>query len=82
VAERARQIVTWAEDQRGVTLVTPADPARRAGIVSLRPADPAAASARLSAAGVPHALREGAIRLAPHFYTSPEDIARAVHHLG
>jgi selenocysteine lyase/cysteine desulfurase len=44
----------------------------------LRPPDPAAASARLSEAGVPHALREGAIRLAPHFYTTPDEIERAL----
>jgi selenocysteine lyase/cysteine desulfurase len=82
VAERAAQIVRWSEGRRDVKLVTPADPARRAGIVAVRPADPAAASARLHSAGVPHALREGAIRLAPHFYTSPDDIERALSRLG
>lgn len=81
VAERASQIVSWANDHRDIVLVTPADPARRAGIVSLRPADSATASARLHAAGVPHALREGVIRLAPHFYTSADDVERALHAL-
>ena len=78
VAERADEIVRWAEGRRDVALVTPADPARRAGVVALRPADPAATSARLNTARVPHSLREGMIRLAPHFYTTPDEIARAL----
>ena len=82
VAERASQIVDWARSRRDVTLVTPADPQARAGIVSLRPADPGAASKRLLAHGVPHSLREGSIRLAPHFYTSAEDVERGLKYLG
>src|SRR5688572_4731538 len=78
VAERADQIVRWAEGRRDVALVTPADPQRRAGIVSVRPRDPEAASARLRTAGVAHSLREGAIRLAPHFYITPDEVARAL----
>jgi selenocysteine lyase/cysteine desulfurase len=81
VAERASQIVRWAEARSDVTLVTPADPGRRAGVVSVRPSDAARASARLHAAGVPHALREGVIRLAPHFYTSADEVERALHAL-
>jgi len=78
VAERADEIVRWAEGRRDVALVTPADPARRAGVVALRPADPVTTSARLNTARVPHSLREGMIRLAPHFYTSPDEIERAL----
>lgn len=78
VAERVSQIITWGQHRTDVTLVTPADPSRRAGIVSLRPGYPVGASARLHAAGVPHALREGAIRLAPHFYTTPDEVERAL----
>ena len=76
VEERANQIVEWAQRRRDVALVTPPDRARRAGVISIRAADPATASARLVASGVPHALREGMIRLAPHFYTSPDEIER------
>jgi len=47
--------------------VTPADPAHRAGIVSIAPPDPVAASARLEAARIIHSLREGAIRFSPHW---------------
>jgi selenocysteine lyase/cysteine desulfurase len=78
VAERATQIVRWAEGRRDVKLVTPADPARRAGVVSIKVSDAEAASARLRASGVPHSLREGMLRLAPHFYTTPDEIERAL----
>ena len=78
VAERADQLVRLAQANKNLSLVTPADPARRAGVIAVRPADPVAASKRLFANGVPHALREGMLRLAPHFYTSPDEIDRAL----
>ena len=78
VASLAGEIVDWADTQHGVTLVTPRDPARRAGIVSLVTRDSAATSARLHAAGVDHSLREGAIRLSPHVYNTSEEIRRAL----
>jgi selenocysteine lyase/cysteine desulfurase len=81
VEERAAQIVDWARRRGDVRLVTPADPSRRAGVVAIRPDNPVETSARLFANGVPHALREGMIRLAPHFYTSPEEIDRATRAL-
>jgi cysteine desulfurase / selenocysteine lyase len=71
------RIVSWAESTDGVRLVTPAAPERRAGIVSVAPAYPDAASARLSASGVVHSLREGAIRLSPHCYNTIDDIDEA-----
>jgi len=77
VAERVHQIVECATRRRDLTLVTPSDPSRRAGVIAVRPTDPLAASKRLFANGVPHALREGMLRLAPHFYTSPDEIDRA-----
>jgi selenocysteine lyase/cysteine desulfurase len=78
VEERASQIIDWAGRRKDVTLVTPRDRARRAGVIAVRPADPVATSARLFASKVPHALREGMIRLAPHFYTSAEEVERAL----
>ena len=82
VAERAEQIVRWADRRTDVELVTPADPARRAGIVSVRPRDPVATSARLREAQVAHSLREGIIRLAPHFYTAPDEVDRSLKAFG
>jgi selenocysteine lyase/cysteine desulfurase len=73
------RVVAWADAHPGVELVTPREPARRAGIVAVRPAgDARAASARLTSAGVAHALREGAIRLSPHWYNTAEEIERAL----
>ena len=72
------RIVQWALGTPGVRLVTPAGSDRRAGIVAVAPADPVAASGRLSAAGVTHSLREGAIRLSPHFYNTEDEIDRAL----
>lgn len=78
VRARADQIVEWARRRTDVRLVTPADPAARAGIVAVVPPDPVATSQRLEAAGVAHSLREGAIRLSPHFYTSAAEVERAL----
>ncbi|MGZ8458251.1 MAG: aminotransferase class V-fold PLP-dependent enzyme [Gemmatirosa sp.] len=78
----ADQIVAWTRDRDDVRLVTPADPARRAGIVSVAPRDPAAAAARLREAGVTHSQREGAVRLSPHGYNTAGEIARALDALG
>ena len=72
------RVVDWALGRDDVRLVTPADPAKRAGIVCLEPRDAAGASARLRAAGVIHSLREGAIRLAPHCYNTVDEIDRAL----
>jgi selenocysteine lyase/cysteine desulfurase len=82
IASLATRVVDWALARDDVRLVTPADPARRAGIVSVAPRDPVAASARLRAAGVVHSLREGAIRLSPHAYNTAEEVDRALALLG
>jgi len=83
VATLADTIVRFAAACDAVTLVTPSDRAKRAGIVSLRPpADAVAVSARLKAAGVSHSLREGAIRLSPHFYNTEAEVRRACEIIG
>ena len=71
-------IVQWALGRSDVRLVTPPDREHRAGIVAVAPRDPVAASERLTEAGVIHSLREGAIRLSPHFYNTEEEIDRAL----
>lgn len=78
IARAAQRIVDWCADRDDVRLVTPSDPERRAGIVAIAPRDPAEASERLTKAGVTHSLREGAIRLSPHFYTTDDEIDRAL----
>jgi cysteine desulfurase/selenocysteine lyase len=82
IVELVEMAVAWARSRKDMKLVTPADPAKRAGIVSIAPPDPAATSARLTAAKVIHSLREGAIRLSPHCYNTREDMTRALEILG
>jgi selenocysteine lyase/cysteine desulfurase len=72
------RIVEWSFGTPGVRLVTPPDAAHRAGIVAVAPRDPVPTSERLTAAGVTHSLREGAIRLSPHFYNTDDEIDRAL----
>ncbi len=74
----ADRIVAWAQSRSDVRLVTPAERSRRAGVVSFVPHDAATVSARLTSAKVTHSLREGAIRLSPHFYQLPEEIDAAL----
>ncbi|MDB4873583.1 MAG: hypothetical protein JWM41_29 [Gemmatimonadetes bacterium] len=74
----AAEIIEWARSRDDVELVTPDDRARRAAIISVKPSDPMAASQRLTAAGVAHSLREGAIRLSPHFYNTSAEVRRAL----
>ncbi|HUH12335.1 MAG TPA: aminotransferase class V-fold PLP-dependent enzyme [Longimicrobiales bacterium] len=71
-------LLAWAEGREDVTLVSDASPAHRSGIVCLRPANPARAYAALERAGVTCALREGALRFAPHFYNTVEEMERVV----
>lgn len=78
LAGHVDRIVAWAQDRDDLVLVTPPSPPRRAGIVSLVPRDPAAASARLRDAGVIHSLREGAIRLSPHWFTPAAHVERTL----
>jgi cysteine desulfurase / selenocysteine lyase len=77
----ADEIVHWAQARR-IDVVTPADPARRAGIVSVRPKDGGALSAKLTQAGVVHSFREGAIRFAPHIYNTANEVVSALTLIG
>jgi cysteine desulfurase / selenocysteine lyase len=72
------RIVRSALGAPGLQLVTPPAREHRGGIVAVAPRDPVAASARLTAAGVTHSLRERAIRLSPHFYNTDEEIDRTL----
>lgn len=65
----------------GAVVLTPERSAKRAGIVALRTPDVAGDSARLRGSGIVHSVREGAIRLAPHFHTLPSDVKRVMRTL-
>ncbi len=71
-------VVDWAHSRRDVTLVTPAEPARRAGVLSFTPTDLEGMHTRLREGGVLHTVREGAIRLSPHMYNTADEIRRAL----
>ncbi len=73
-----RRVVDWASSRADVRLVTPADPTRRAGVVSFAPDDLPAMSDRLRKAKVTHVTREGAVRFSPHCYNSIEEIDRVL----
>lgn len=77
-----RQLLGWAETRRDITYFTPALDAQRAGIVALATPDLPGDSQRLRDAHITHAVREGAIRIAPHFHNTVEDIDRVIAVLG
>lgn len=73
----ADMIVAWA-CSHDVPLATPAAPDRHAAIVSLKVSEAVAASRRLKEAHVAHSLREGGIRLSPHFFNTEGEIERVL----
>jgi selenocysteine lyase/cysteine desulfurase len=81
IAALGRLVDECAAAHQGLELVAPREPARRAGVHPIRVRDAAAlaaASERLRAARVCHAVREGCVRLAPHFYNTTDELERAV----
>lgn len=78
IARHVDRLLAWAAGRPDVRVISSAAPAHRSGIVALVPADAAAASAALTAAGVVHSLREGAIRLSPHWFTPAAHVERAL----
>jgi len=78
----ADRIVEWACARGDVMLKTPSKPGQYASVVSVCPPDAAAASARLSEAGVVHSFREGGIRLSAYFYNTVEEIERTLAIIG
>jgi selenocysteine lyase/cysteine desulfurase len=71
-------LAEWVASRPDVTPVTPADPARRAGVFAFAPRDLDGMAARLREAGVAFVTREGAIRLSPHAYNTAGEIARVI----
>lgn len=68
-------VVRWLGETEGVQVVTPQDERRAAGILAFRTPANEAVAAGLREAGVTCGLREGAIRLSPHFYNVEADLA-------
>jgi cysteine desulfurase/selenocysteine lyase len=76
------QLIEWAAGARGVTILTPSAPTRRAGIVAIATPDLDADSRKLRAAKVTHSVREGAIRLSPHFHNTVDEIETVIRAIG
>ena len=70
-------VLRWADD-RGIRVVSPRDDAHRSAIVCVAPPKPVDAYHALKRAHVVCSLREGAIRLAPHFYNTVEEMEKVV----
>jgi cysteine desulfurase/selenocysteine lyase len=69
-------VLKWAAG-RGVRVVSPAGE-RGSGILCVEPHDVGGAFRALKAARVVSSMREGAIRLSPHFYNTVEEMERVV----
>lgn len=76
---RLQQIlIDWTAQRDDVEITSSLEPAERSGIICIRPPDARSAHAALLRAGVTCALREGSIRISPHFYNNDEDMLRVV----
>ncbi|MCQ4306637.1 aminotransferase class V-fold PLP-dependent enzyme [Pseudomonas stutzeri] len=80
LAERIDHLQHELSAMLGVELLSPADPARRAGIMTFRIDGwgNQALFERLKTEQIVCALRGGGIRLSPHFYTRPEVIEQSL----
>jgi kynureninase len=71
-------------DEAGLEIVSPRDPARRGGTVTVSTPDHAACHRELGERGVICDFRpglEGGIRLGPHFFNTEDEVRRAVSEL-
>jgi selenocysteine lyase/cysteine desulfurase len=71
-------LVDWITSRSDVQPVTPLEPRRRAGILSFMPRDLDSSISALTDLRAVFGVRQGAIRLAPHFYNTREEIERVV----
>jgi selenocysteine lyase/cysteine desulfurase len=82
VRELTTELLDWAKGAAGVRLLTPLAAERRAGIVAITTPDVEGDSARLRAAKVTHSVREGAIRLSPHFHNTVQEVEHVIATIG
>ena len=71
-------LLEWIESRPHAEVVTPADPLKRAGIITFRPPDVDSAVEALRAERVIFSVRQGSIRLAPHFYNTSDEMEEVV----
>ena len=73
IATLTAAFVGWAADV-GVTVATPADPARRGPLVVVRAHDAADMVARLAARGIVASCRDDGLRISFHGYNNEDDL--------
>jgi len=78
VSELLQPLIDWAASRSDVTITSATGQPYRSAILCLRTADTAHSFEQLCKAGVTAVLREGSIRLAPHFYNTPDELARVL----
>jgi len=80
VLERSRFLIDAVQGHPKLELITPADPARHAGIVtfSVRGNSLEVIHNRLTKKGIQCAVRAGGIRFSPHFYTPMGQLEEAI----
>ena len=71
-------LLEWIESRPHAEAVTPADPKNRAGIITFKPPDVDSAVEALRAERVIFSVRQGLIRLAPHFYNTLDEMEEVV----
>lgn len=81
LAERVDAIIEIA-DRQGITVTSPRERERRAGIVALAPTEPARLAAALANAGLTITARGSSLRIAPHAGTDPETIEMLAQAIG
>jgi cysteine desulfurase / selenocysteine lyase len=72
------RLISFILSRPKLALVSPVDPARRSGIVSFRSPDSKALYDRLSDEGFVVSLREGGVRVSPHFYNGMDEIEKLI----
>ncbi len=80
---RQTALLVALADAQGWEVVSPRDPAQRAGTVTVRPPEAYAVSRELIARGFIVDFRQGAgIRIAPHFYNSDGEVRAVMAEIG
>lgn len=77
VVRHTRRLIEGVEE-RGFSVRTPRDDEQRGGVVNVQVADPEATDAAMIDDGFALSTRAGGIRLAPHFYTTDDEIEAAL----
>lgn len=68
-------LIIASVDDAGFDVVTPRERSKRAGIVTFRCPQAGVLFGTLARENITVSLREGMIRVSPHFYNSPDEAA-------